>query len=109
MSDDSFEPPWNGNNPLHESVPDNPVIGDVICKLEYLLRQRKKLSCPNDDIDNRILTVIRRALDSIKLLTEQQELTNTRKYLLIKNSRLLIKEANDVIEKTLKIRPYRIT
>jgi len=109
---DSFEPPWNDNSPisqlLQENVPDNLVISDVICKLERLLQQRENLSCPNDDIDNRILTVIRCILDSIKSLMDQ-ELTDTQKHLLIKNSRLMIKEANIVIEKLLKIRPYHNT
>lgn len=109
MSNDSFEPPWNGNGPLlREHFPDNLVISDAIYELELLLQQRKKLSCPNDDIDNRILMAIGYVLDSIKNLTEQQELTDTQKRLLIKNSRSLIKKANDIIEKTMKIRPYHI-
>ncbi|VVC31697.1 Hypothetical protein CINCED_3A005884 [Cinara cedri] len=105
MSDHQFEPPWSGNNLSLEDIPDFSAIGQVVCRLEYLLRKRKKLSCPNDDVDNRILLAVRRAMDSIQpLLVGHQDLTDVQKRLLIRNSRLSIKEANSVIEKTLKIR-----
>lgn len=107
MSEGLLEPPWSGNNPSLEDVPDLSVIGQVVLRLEYLLRKRKKLSCPNDEVDNRILSTVQRVVDSIQsLLTGlgYQNLTDVQKRLLIRNSRLSIKEANSVVEETLKIR-----
>jgi len=105
MSDNPFALPWVGKNPLlRENVPENPVIGEVVCRLERLLQRRRQFSCPNDDIDNRIISAVQCTLDSIRPLTEQQNLTVTQKNSLIRYSRSLIKEANDVIDKTLKIR-----
>lgn len=103
MSNNSIELPWNGNNSSYANVPESPVISEAFCQLEHLLRQRKKLICPNDDIDTWILSKIQCAMDSIKSLIEQ-DTTETQKSVLIRRSRRLIKEANNVIEKTLKIR-----
>lgn len=107
MSDNSFEPPWRGNNPLLENTPKSTVIGEIVCKLEQLLWKREKNSCPSDDIDTRILTAVRCAMDSVKYLIEHEhDLTDLQKQFLVKKSRLLIKEANNVIEKTLKLRSH---
>ncbi|KAL4149834.1 hypothetical protein QTP88_003690 [Uroleucon formosanum] len=105
MSDNSFELPWSTDNPLHfGNVPENPVIGEIICQLENCLRQRKKLSCPSDEIDIRISSVIQYAMDSVKNLMEQHltPLIDIQKQFLINQSRLFIKDAINVIEKTLK-------
>lgn len=104
MSNNFFEPPWCDENLVYANLSENPKISEIICQLESLLQQRRILSCPNDDIDNRILSVVQHVLDAIKSLTEQ-DLLDGQKQILIKNSRLLIKKANDAIEKTLKIRP----
>lgn len=105
MADNLFEPPWVGENPiLHERFPAISTIDEVITRLENLLRQREGLSCPNDDVDNRILWTVRCVLDSVKPLVSQQELSNTHKNVIIMKSRLSIEEANEVIEKTLKLR-----
>jgi len=106
MSDNSFELPWSTDNPLHfGNISENPVIGEIICQLENCLWQRKKLSCPSDEIDIRISSVIQYAMDSVKNLMEQNltPLTDIQKQLLINKSRLFIKDAIKVIEKTLKI------
>lgn len=104
MSNNLFEPPWSGNNPTHENVPESQAIGQVVCRLEYLLQKRRKLSCPKDDVDNRILFAVQRAVDSVRPLLVGRDLTDVQKRLLIRNNRLSIKEANSVIEKSLKIR-----
>lgn len=106
MSDNTFETPWSSNDVTNENFPENPVICEAICQLEHLLRQREKLCCPNDDIDTEILSAIRCVVNSIKHLMEQQDLMETHKLVLIRKSRLLIQEANNIIEKTLKIRSH---
>lgn len=104
MSSNSIELPWNGNNPpSYANVPESQVISEAYSQLEHLLQQRKKLICPNDDIDTYMLSKIQCAMDSIKSLIEQ-DLTEIQKPILIRKSRRLIKEANNIIEKTLKIR-----
>ncbi|XP_026814321.1 uncharacterized protein LOC113554604 [Rhopalosiphum maidis] len=106
MADYSFEPPWSTDNPLQfGNIPENPVISEIICQLDIFLQQRKTFSCPNDEIDTRILSVIRRAMDSVKNLMEQDltSLTNIQKQVLINKCRFIIKDAIKVIEKTLKI------
>lgn len=108
MSDNLFEPPWVGASSLHENnMPESPVIIDeVVRQLEQLLQKREKNNCPSDNIDIRILTAIQCAMNSVKSLIEQQDLTNLQKQILVKKSRLLIKEASNVIEKTLKMRSH---
>jgi len=106
MSDNSFELPWSADNPLYfGNIPENPVISEIICQLENCLQQREKLSCPTDEIDTRISSVIRYAMDSVKNLMEQNltPLTDIQKQFLINKSRLFIKDAIKVIEKTLKM------
>lgn len=106
MSNDSFEPPWSGMSLIQENnMFESPAtISEIICRLENLLHLRKKLSCPNDDVDNRILSVTRRAVEGIKLLLEQQGLTtDDQNQSSIENNRFLIREAISVFEKTLKI------
>ncbi|XP_015367494.1 PREDICTED: uncharacterized protein LOC107164254 [Diuraphis noxia] len=106
MTDNSFELPWSADNPLHfGNIPENPVIDEIICQLENFLRQREKLSCPTDEIDTRILSVIRYAMDSVKSLMEQNlaSLTDIQKQFLINKCRLFIKDAIKIVEKTLKI------
>lgn len=98
--DYALEPPWSS----YDFIPENPEISVVVNRLEQLLRHREKLSCPNDERDNQILSAIRRVLNTTRHLMEQQDLSDTRKLIFIRKSRLSIKEANDVIEKTLKIR-----
>ncbi|XP_022161718.1 uncharacterized protein LOC111027627 [Myzus persicae] len=108
MSDNSFELPWSDDSPLHfGNIPENPVIGEIICQLENCLRQREKLSCPSDEIDIRILSVTRCAMDSVKNLMEHNltPLTDIQKQILINKCRLFIKDAIKVIEKTLKMQP----
>lgn len=104
MSDNLFEPPWNGNSSPHDNVPESRAIGQVVCRLEHLLQKRRKLSCPKDDVDNRILFAVQRAVDSVRPLLVGRGLTDVQKRLVIRNYRLSIKEANNVIEKMLKIR-----
>lgn len=106
MTDNSFELPWSADNPLHfGNIPENPVIGEIICQLENFLRLREKLSCPSDEVDTRILSIIRYAMDSVKNLMEQNlvSLTEIQKQILIYKCRLFIKDAIKVIEKTLKM------
>ncbi|XP_025203015.1 uncharacterized protein LOC112600079 [Melanaphis sacchari] len=106
MADHSFEPPWSADNPLQfGNIPENPVISEIICQLDDFLRQREKLSCPNDEIDTKILSVIRCAMDGLKNLIEQNltPLTDIQKRVLINKCRFIIKDAIKVIEKTLKI------
>lgn len=106
MADYSFELPWSADNPLQfGNISENPVISEIISQLDIFLRQRKKLSCPNDEIDNRILTVIQYAMDNVKNLMEQNftQLTNTQKRVLINKCRFIIKDAIIVIENILKI------
>lgn len=105
MSENLFEPPSCDENLLNVNLSENPKLSEIVGHLENLLQQRRKLSCPSDHIDLRILSVVQRVLDTTKSLTEQ-DLLDDQKQLLIKNIRLMIKEANDIIEKTLKIRPY---
>lgn len=105
MSDNddyALEPPWSS----YDFIPENPVISVVVNHLEHLLRHREKLGCPNDERDAHILSAIRDVLNSIKCITEQQFLSDKRKLVLIRKSRLSIKEANIYIEKTLKIRSH---
>jgi len=108
MTDNSFELPWTADNPLQfGNIPEDPVISEIISLLENVLRQREKLSCPSDEIDTRILTVIRYTIDSIKNLMEQNLalLTDIQKQILINKCRLFIKDAIKVIEKNLKMQP----
>lgn len=104
MSNNLFELPWDRINIIPEYVLEKAEITEVINRLENLFSQRKKLSCPNDDIDNRILSAIWSAVTNTKCLLEQQNLTNAQKIKLINSSKSLIRKANAVIEKTLKIR-----
>ncbi|XP_025420857.1 uncharacterized protein LOC112690963 [Sipha flava] len=106
MSNHSFEVPWNDTNPLLENTPKNPVICELVCQLEKLLQERKKNSCPSDDMDIRILSAIECAMNNVKLLIEKQDLTDQQKRYLVKKSRLMIKEASNVIEKSLKLRSH---
>lgn len=101
-----FEPPWTANN--NESItsvfrsPAKTMTTETILRLELLLRQRERLCCPNDDVDARILSVVRCALDCVKSATGSQNLTNDQHNSLIRNGRWSIREAIDVIEKILK-------
>lgn len=97
--DYAFEPPWSS----YEFIPENPVISVAVNHLEQLLLHREKLSCPKDERDIKMLSAIRRVINSTRYLMEQ-DLSDTRKLIIIRKSRLLIKEANSYIEKTLKIR-----
>lgn len=106
MSDNLFEAPWSINNPLHlGNIPENPVISEIICQLKIFLRQRTKLSCPNDDIDTRILSAIQNAVHSIQSLMEQDftPLTDIQKQFSINKCSTFIRDAINVIEKTWKI------
>lgn len=102
-SDHTLEPPW-GSWSNYDLIPENPIIGVVVNHLEHLLRHKEKLSCPNDERDIQILSFVRCVLNSVRYLIEQQDLSDTRKMSLIRTSRLSIKEANNYIEKMLKIR-----
>lgn len=100
---ESFEPPWAGGHRRdrrsRDSCPEGRATTDeVVCRLELLLRRREQLSCPSDDVDVRILTAVRRALDGVKSAAGRRDV------LMARQNRLLVREAKDVIEKTLKTR-----
>lgn len=100
-----FEPPWTANNESITNVfrsPAKAMITETILRLELLLRQRERLCCPNDDVDSRISSAVRYALDCVKSVTGSQNLTSNQQNSLIRNGRWSIKEAIDVIEKILK-------
>lgn len=103
-----FEPPWtvNNNNESITSVYSSPtkaMIAETILRLELLLQQRKRLCCPNDEVDARILSAVRCALNCVKSIKRHQNLTSDQQNSLIQNGRWSIREAIDVIEKILKM------